>query len=206
MPKGGSAPEDPEASKLPDFLSAVLLLFIDLRPFPSVEHSPVSESLRLKSVGMKLVRLRSFNDNLKPPVAAAICGIGVDPRLGAYNPFDNREEFHFGGRTSLGLDPSQECSLLGFLVLFLIESRYSSGDALSPVPDAAAMDLKLAEAFLPLLIAKPKLVVRAAELADPRFGIGPSGGHAGGVDILGPLARISPWTVSEGRTTRKPSV
>ena len=187
MPKSGNAPEDPETSNLPEFLSAVLLLFRDLRLFPSVKHSSVSKSVRLELV----------DDIGKPPVAAAMCGIRRGPPLAAYDPLNN----HLGGRTSLGLDPSPGCNLLGFLVLFLIESRYSSGDALSSVPDAAAIYLKLAEAFLPPLIAKPELVVRAAELADPRLGIGRSGGHAGVVDILRPLARISPWTVSEARTT-----
>ena len=180
MPKNGSAPEDPETSKLPEFLSAVLLLFIDLRLIPSAKHPSVSKSVRLKLV----------DDVPKSPVAAATCGIRMGPPLVAYNPFDNREEFQSGGRTLLGLDHSPGCNLLGFLVLFLIESRCSSGDALSPVPDAAAMYLKLADAFLPPLIAKPKLVVGTAELADPRLGIGPSGGHAGGVDVLRPLAKI----------------
>ena len=77
-----------------------------------------------------------------------------------------------------------------FPVLFLIESRYSLRDELSSVPDAAAIYLKLADAFLPPPIAKPVFVVRAAELADLRFGIGLSRGHAGVVDILRSLARL----------------
>lgn len=93
----------------------------------------------------------------------------------ACNPILELERSKWTGRTSSGLGPSQGCKLVLLSVPFSIGSRNCASLGFAPVPDAAAIDLWLADALLIPPVAKPERAVRMAEFAGVRLAVGLGG-------------------------------
>lgn len=139
-----------------------------------------------------------FDKILSLPVNVAKDGIGTStpeaPGVG-YETIPSLETGKRTGRTSIGLGPSQGDILVLLSFLFLIESRNSTSFGLSPVPVVAAIDSKVADAFLPP-IAAPEIAVRMAELSGARLAIESDRDPIRLEDLLIPLARVRPGLAS----------
>ena len=122
----------------------------------------------------------------------------------SFEPAFNLDRGESTGPTSCGLGPSQGCIVVLALVLFRTESRNATSPGFSQFPDAAAVVLWLADAFLPSPITKPELSLRRAEPASTATEI--DGEHVGVESLSRPLAEARSVVAPGSRETLKAAV